>query len=117
MKQIIQQLPTQRQTMLFSATIPASIENMAKQLLSSPVFVSVGLPSAPNAAVKQIILWVEDKSKKKRLFSILKDPKHYKPPVVVFVDSKMGADFLAEAIEKASLSNMKRNFDRHPCYY
>ena len=76
---------------------------MAKQILSSPVFVSVGLPSAPNTAVKQIILWVEDKSKKKRLFSILQDQKHFRPPVVVFVDSKMGADLLAEAIEKVGL--------------
>ena len=76
---------------------------MAEQLLSSPVYVSVGLPSAPSAAVKQIILWVEDKSKKKRLFSILQDRKHFKPPVVVFVDSKIGADLLSEAVERVSL--------------
>ena len=85
---------------MFSATIPASIESMASKLLVKPVYISVGEPSVPNTAVKQIILWVEDKSKKKRLFSILQDSKHFRPPVVVFVDSKMGADLLAEAIQK-----------------
>lgn len=98
--QIMEKLPVKRQTMMFSATIPPSIEKLAASLLQNPVYISVGLPSTPNSAVKQLILWVEDKSKKKCLFSLLQDPKHYRPPVVVFVDSKIGADLLAEAIEK-----------------
>jgi len=87
---------------MFSATIPPSIESMAAKLLDNPVYISVGSPSAPNASVKQIVLWVEDKSKKKRLFSILLDSKHFRPPVVVFVDSKMGADLLAEAVQEVT---------------
>ena len=98
--QIMEKLPVKRQTMMFSATIPPSIEKLAASLLQNPVYISVGLPSTPNSAVKQLILWVEDKSKKKCLFSLLQDAKHYRPPVVVFVDSKIGADLLAEAIEK-----------------
>lgn len=86
---------------MFSATIPPSIERMASRLLINPVCISVGLP---NDSVKQIVLWVEDKSKKKRLFSILLDSKHFMPPVVVFVDSKMGADLLAEAIHEVRQS-------------
>lgn len=85
---------------MFSATIPSSIESLATKLLVNPVYVSVGSPSAPNASIKQIVLWVEDKSKKKRLFSILRDSKHFRPPTVVFVDSKMGADLLAEAVQQ-----------------
>lgn len=97
-------LPEVKQTLMFSATIPPSIERMASQLLINPVCISAGLPSAPNDSVKQIVLWVEDKSKKKRLFSILLDSKHFRPPVVVFVDSKMGADLLAEAIHEVRQS-------------
>ena len=93
-----------KQTLMFSATIPPSIERMASRLLINPVCISGGLPSAPNDSVKQIVLWVEDKSKKKRLFSILLDSKHFMPPVVVFVDSKMGADLLAEAIHEVRQS-------------
>ncbi len=60
----------------------------------------MGAPSAPNMDVKQIILWVEDKSKKKRLFSLLKDSKYFTPPILVFVDSRLGADMLSEAIQE-----------------
>ncbi|CAG8621290.1 2617_t:CDS:2 [Ambispora leptoticha] len=54
----------------------------------------------PILSVKQTILWVENKSKKKQLFSILNDPKYYNPPIVIFVESKLGADLLSKAIEK-----------------
>ncbi|CAG8613725.1 10418_t:CDS:2 [Ambispora gerdemannii] len=56
--------------------------------------------SNPILSVKQTILWVENKSKKKQLFSILNDPKYYDPPIVIFVESKLGADLLSKAIEK-----------------
>lgn len=85
---------------MFSATIPSSIESMAAKLLINPVYTLVGSPSAPTDSVKQVVLWVEDKSKKKRLFSILQDSKHFRPPIVVFVDSKMGADLLAETVRE-----------------
>ncbi|XP_001641091.2 probable ATP-dependent RNA helicase DDX59 [Nematostella vectensis] len=99
-QQILERLSNRRQTMLFSATIPPSIEAMASRLLNAPVFISAGSPSLPTKAVKQLILWVEEKSKKKQLFSILKDSRHFNPPAVVFVESKLGADMLAEAVSK-----------------
>lgn len=93
-------LPNQRQTLLFSATIPPAVERISTSLLNNPVWISVGAPSAPNMDVKQIVLWVDDKAKKKRLFSLLQDYKYFTPPILVFVDSKMGADLLAEAIRR-----------------
>ena len=50
--------------------------------------------------VKQVILWVEDRSKKKRLFALLNDSKYFTPPILVFVDSRLGADMLSEAIQE-----------------
>uniref|UniRef100_A0A6P8HX19 RNA helicase n=1 Tax=Actinia tenebrosa TaxID=6105 RepID=A0A6P8HX19_ACTTE len=99
-QQILENLNEAKQTMMTSATIPPNVETMASKLLRDPAFISVGNPNAPTQAVKQLVLWVEEKSKKKHLFSILNDSKHFKPPVVVFVDSKIGADMLAEAIQK-----------------
>lgn len=86
--------------MLFSATIPLRIEKMATNLLENPIFISVGSPSAPNKAVKQIVLWVEDASKKRTLFDLINDRKHFCTPAVIFVDSKLGADLLADAVNK-----------------
>ncbi|KAF9410776.1 DEAD (Asp-Glu-Ala-Asp) box polypeptide 59 [Podila epigama] len=53
---------------------------------------------SPASRIKQTILWVENASKKKQLFSLLNDPKYYRPPVLVFVESRLGADLLATAI-------------------
>ncbi|CAJ0837358.1 11165_t:CDS:2 [Entrophospora sp. SA101] len=111
-----------RQTLMFSATIPTNIEILAKSLLNDHIRITVGniddnenseISSKDNRPknasttkgvisipVKQTILWVENKSKKKQLFSILNDPKYYRPPIIIFVESKMGADLLSGAIEK-----------------
>ncbi len=45
-------------------------------------------------------MWVDTNQKKRKLFEILGDVNYYNPPAVIFVDSKMGADLLAEAITK-----------------
>ncbi|RUS19081.1 hypothetical protein BC937DRAFT_88011, partial [Endogone sp. FLAS-F59071] len=90
-----------RQTYLLSATIPDSVDRLARRLLlRDPIAVTVGSLSAPTATVKQTVLWVENASKKKQLFSLINDPKYFRPPLVVFVDSKVGAELLATAVEK-----------------
>lgn len=86
------------QIMLFSATIPPSIETFASSLLKVPLVISLGMQSLPSAAVKQTVIWVESNRKKQKLFEILQSNTHYHPPVVVFVSSRVGADLLVEAI-------------------
>uniref|UniRef100_A0A2R9AIF9 RNA helicase n=1 Tax=Pan paniscus TaxID=9597 RepID=A0A2R9AIF9_PANPA len=96
---ILENIPNDCQTILVSATIPTSIEQLASQLLHNPVRIITGEKNLPCANVRQIILWVEDPAKKK-LFEILNDKKLFKPPVLVFVDCKLGADLLSEAVQK-----------------
>lgn len=50
--------------------------------------------------VRQTVLWVENSNKAKRLLSIFSDPKYFLPPILVFVESRLGAEFLARAIQK-----------------
>uniref|UniRef100_H0WZI2 Probable ATP-dependent RNA helicase DDX59 n=1 Tax=Otolemur garnettii TaxID=30611 RepID=H0WZI2_OTOGA len=97
---ILENIPNDCQTILVSATIPTSIEQLANQLLHNPVRIIAGEKNLPCANVRQIILWVEDPAKKKKLFEILNDKKLFKPPVLVFVDCKLGADLLSEAVQK-----------------
>ncbi|XP_070933860.1 probable ATP-dependent RNA helicase DDX59 isoform X3 [Macaca nemestrina] len=97
---ILENIPNDYQTILVSATIPTSIEQLASQLLHNPVRIITGEKNLPCANVRQIILWVEDPAKKKKLFEILNDKKLFKPPVLVFVDCKLGADLLSEAVQK-----------------
>lgn len=60
----------------------------------------IGEKGLPCPSVRQIILWVEEPAKKKKLFEILNDKKLFRPPVLVFVDHKLGADLLSEAVQK-----------------
>lgn len=98
--EIIEQAAQDRQTILVSATIPASIETFVQQLLRDPVRITVGEKNQPCPNVRQIVLWVEEPSKKKKLFEILSDSKLFQPPVLVFVDCRLGADLLSEAVHK-----------------
>ncbi|XP_028300221.1 putative ATP-dependent RNA helicase DDX59 isoform X1 [Gouania willdenowi] len=98
--EVLDQIPVEHQTVLASATIPAGTEDLAARLVRDPVRITIGEKNQPCANVRQILLWVEEPSKKKKLFEILNDSKLYQPPVVVFVDCKLGADLLCEAVSK-----------------
>ncbi|KFP69788.1 PREDICTED: probable ATP-dependent RNA helicase DDX59 [Acanthisitta chloris] len=97
---ILEDISHDHQTILVSATIPVGIEHLANQLLHDFVRITIGDKNLPCSNVRQIILWVEEPSKKKKLFEILNDKKLFKPPVLVFVDCKLGADLLSDAVHK-----------------
>ncbi|XP_077391435.1 putative ATP-dependent RNA helicase DDX59 [Festucalex cinctus] len=100
--EILEHVPEDHQTLLASATIPTGTEELAARLVRDPIRIAVGEKNQPCANVRQILLWVEEPSKKKKLFEILNDNKLYQPPVVVFVDCKLGADLLCEAVVKVT---------------
>ncbi|XP_039984101.1 probable ATP-dependent RNA helicase DDX59 [Xiphias gladius] len=100
--EVLEQVPEGHQTLLASATIPTGTEELAAQLVRDPVRIAIGEKNQPCANVRQILLWIEEPSKKKKLFEILNDSKLYHPPVVVFVDCKLGADLLCEAVAKVT---------------
>lgn len=99
---ILEHVPHDSQTVLVSATIPASIEQLAGRLLRDPVRITAGEKNRPCPHVRQIVLWVEEPAKKKKLFEILNDKKLFQPPVLVFVDCRLGADLLSEAVQKVT---------------
>ncbi|XP_015277774.1 PREDICTED: probable ATP-dependent RNA helicase DDX59 [Gekko japonicus] len=95
---ILENVPRDRQTLLASATMPFGTEQLATRLLQNPVKITIGEKNLPCSNVRQIILWVEEPSKKKKLFEILNDKKLFRPPVLVFVECKLGTDLLSEAV-------------------
>ncbi|XP_066480211.1 probable ATP-dependent RNA helicase DDX59 [Tiliqua scincoides] len=97
---ILENIPRDHQTILVSATMPLGTEQLANRLLQNAVKITIGQRNLPCSNVRQIILWVEEPSKKKKLFEILNDKKLFKPPVLVFVECKLGADLLSDAVHK-----------------
>ncbi|XP_021297989.1 DEAD-box ATP-dependent RNA helicase 41 isoform X2 [Herrania umbratica] len=88
---------SQPQVLMYSATISQDIEKIASSMAKDVTVVSIGKPNRPNKAVKQLAIWVESNKKKQKLFDILTS-KHFAPPVVVYVGSRVGADLLSNAI-------------------
>ena len=69
--EVLEHVPEERQTLLTSATIPEGTEELAGRLTRDPVLITIGDKNQPCSNVRQILLWVEEPSKKKKLFEIL----------------------------------------------
>ena len=74
-RRIIATLPRDRQTLLFSATMPASIVELSNTLLRNPVRVEVAPPSTTVDRVRQTVMFVDEADKKRALQMLLKSPK------------------------------------------
>jgi len=88
-----------RQTIMFSATMPPRVEQLAKKYLRHPVFISIGdRKGSANENVTQRVEMLTEGRKRGRLMEILKQDE---APFIVFCNSKKGCDTLARAIEGA----------------
>jgi ATP-dependent RNA helicase RhlE len=95
-RKIIARVPAERQTLLFSATMPAEIRELAAGLLRDPVYVSVA-PDAPAAeTVDQRVYLVERDDKLPLLTHLLRDPAMTR--TLVFTRTKHGADRVAKRL-------------------
>lgn len=89
-----------RQTVMFTATMPTSVERLAKTYLRRPAMVYIGQIGRPVDRVKQRVFYISESAKRNKLFQILRD-ENPEPPVIVFVNQKRTADVLARALEEA----------------
>ena len=94
---IVKFLPQGRQTLLFSATIPAEIEKMAKKYQNNPERISVGATNKVAVKVKQDIVHVSDNAKYDEL---VKQLTSREGSIIVFVKTKRGADRMCEKLNK-----------------
>lgn len=103
-KRVIAKLPARRQNLMFSATMPAEIEALAKGLLHEPAFVKVDPVSSTVDRIDQSLYFVEDKAAKRTLLPYL--IKTLRPPVtnaLVFSRTKHGADRIAKDLCKQGI--------------
>ncbi|MFT6070283.1 MAG: ATP-dependent RNA helicase RhlE [Bacteriovoracaceae bacterium] len=100
-KKIIAKLPKERQTLLFSATMPKDISTLAQKLLKNPVRVEVTPEASTVDKIEQIVMMVDKTNKPLLLESILKD-KAIKT-VLVFTRTKHGANRVVKHLDKVSI--------------
>ena len=97
-KKTIKLIPENRQTLLFSATMPLAIRELADSILKSPKYVAVAPVSSTAENVNQKIYFVEKEDKRKLLYHIIRNDKLKN--VLVFVRTKHGADNVVKALKK-----------------
>lgn len=101
-KRILPLLPSKRQSLFFSATMPPEIAKLADSILHKPEKVEVTPPASTVDMIEQSVYYVEKADKKGLLIELLKNPEI--ETALVFSRTKYGADKIARFLNKAGIS-------------
>ncbi|MBI1367403.1 MAG: DEAD/DEAH box helicase [Planctomycetes bacterium] len=116
-RKVVAMVPAERQTLLFSATMPREIRSLADSILRKPVTITIAAQSAAADTVHQVVYRVEQPNKPALLEHLLADPAMSR--TIIFARTKRGADrivrrlnypnFVAEAIhsDKSQAARLK----------
>ncbi|PSS30919.1 hypothetical protein PHLCEN_2v2544 [Hermanssonia centrifuga] len=104
----------QRQTLLFSATMPRKIQDFAQQSLVKPILVNVGRAGAANLDVLQVVEYVKQEAKMVYLLECLQKTP---PPVIIFSENKNEVDdiqeyLLLKGVEAVAIHGSKTQEER-----
>ena len=100
-RRILPLLPERRQTLFFSATMPAEIAALAARILHDPELVSVTPPASVVETIAQRVHFAEKSEKSALLIDLLRHSEARQ--VLVFTRTKHGADRLARILNKAGI--------------
>jgi len=101
-KRILTRVPSERQTLFFSATMPTEIQSLAFSILQNPVRVEVTPVSSTSENVNQAVYYVEKPDKKALLQHLIREKEM--PHVLVFTRTKHGADRVANDLIKSGIT-------------
>lgn len=93
----------QRQTLMFSATFPKAIQELASDFLHNYIFLAVGRVGSTSENITQTLLWVNEQDKRSYLLDLLSSsldancPEYSRESLtLIFVETKKGADALED---------------------
>ena len=101
-RKIAKCIPENRQTLLFSATMPPEIASLADSLLKNPMCISVAPAATPVELIEQKVYFVERADKRALLRTLLNEQGV--PQTLVFTRTKHGADRVARELNRAGIS-------------
>ncbi len=97
-KRILNNTPTERQTLLFSATMPEGIKKLISQFMNKAIEISVSNSSKPIEKIRQKVIILDNNSKINALRKILID--RHQARILVFTRTKHGADKIVKILSK-----------------
>ncbi|MGL5325500.1 MAG: DEAD/DEAH box helicase, partial [Aeromonas sp.] len=99
---LIKAMPARRQTLLFSATLPAELDDVVADLLTDPLRVEADPRNSVADEIEERLYLVNKSSKVPALISLLKT--HEWPQVLVFISARDDADGVARKLAKAGIA-------------
>jgi len=109
-QRILSALPAKRQTLLFSATMPAEVLKLTREFLHEPRYVQVGRRGGPAQTISHAVQEVPAREKTQWLAQWLRDEAH--GPVLVFCRTKVGAERLASRLSGMGIRTAALHADR-----
>ena len=100
-RRVIKQLPARRQTLLFSATMPAAIRDLADTIQNKPVMVKVATKSIEADTVEQGLYFVDQTTKPQLIRQLLNDPEQTR--TLVFCRTRRIVDRIAKRLKRADI--------------
>ena len=98
---IVKQLPTERQTLMFSATLPPKIRQLARQILKNPAEINIAV-SKPNEAIEQSAYICREDQKMGLIGQLFPQPEGSR--TIIFSSSKQKVKNLAFALKRMQLN-------------
>jgi ATP-dependent RNA helicase RhlE len=109
-RRVMQKVPAERQTLLFSASFSKEIENLTSEFMKQPHVVQVGKRANPAESVTQFVYEVSKSRKTPLLMHLLRDAKM--DSVLVFSRTKHGADKIARKLEQSGIATATLHSNR-----
>jgi ATP-dependent RNA helicase RhlE len=103
-RRVVATLPPKRQSLFFSATMPADIRALADTIVKDPVFVAVNPPASTVDLIEQRLCFVEKQEKPDLLAHFLEAPDAHR--VLVFTRTKHGADKVVKRLKRSRVEAM-----------
>jgi ATP-dependent RNA helicase RhlE len=100
-RKIVKELPDQRQTLLFSATMPGAVKKLTETIQRSPQMIQIGRQHNPIETITQHIYSVEKALKMDLLLHMIEDWRMFS--VLVFSRTKYGADKISRKLKRAGV--------------
>ena len=111
-RRVLAMLPTKRQTLLFSATMSASIEQLARSTMKEPKLIEVNQRGQAATMVEQTAYHVEQHSKTALLLELLEKEREPFERVLVFTRTRRGAERLSHILKARDHSVNRIHADR-----
>ncbi len=108
-KEILRQVPENRQTMLFSATMPVEVSEIARAFMKQPLRIEVAPAGTASKNVEQSVYFVKNDQKKDLLLKILRKNSG---TVLIFCRTKFGAKKLSADLRKKDFSAVEIHSER-----